>query len=156
MWLERGAITIGSNQECPPRSYPPRERHRSLSIITIEGDHEINEIHFNNVQVPVDNLVGEEGKGWTYGKVLLQHERAGAAGVARSRYRLGRLRARAEQPADGNPGLAADRNFMRRIAATEVALKALEFTELRTLAAVAAGRSAEAETQVGPAAEVET
>jgi NAD-dependent dihydropyrimidine dehydrogenase PreA subunit len=38
VWLERGAITIGSNQECPPRSYPPRERHRSMSIITIGID----------------------------------------------------------------------------------------------------------------------
>ena len=54
-------------------------------IITIEGDHEVNEVHFENVKVPVGNLVGEEGKGWTYGKVLLQHERANIAGVAISR-----------------------------------------------------------------------
>ena len=53
-------------------------------IITIEGDHEVNEIHFENVRVPVDNLIGEEGKGWTYGKVLLQHERTNIAGVANS------------------------------------------------------------------------
>ena len=50
-------------------------------IITIEGGHEVNEIHFENVRVPVGNLVGEEGKGWTYGKVLLQHERTNIAGV---------------------------------------------------------------------------
>ncbi|MDH3532972.1 MAG: acyl-CoA dehydrogenase family protein, partial [Gammaproteobacteria bacterium] len=57
-------------------------------IITLDGAHEVNEIHFDNVEVPLDNLVGEEGKGWTYGKVLLQHERTGTAGVARTKYRL--------------------------------------------------------------------
>ena len=57
-------------------------------IILLDGVHEVNEIHFDNVEVPVENLVGEEGKGWTYGKVLLEHERTGNAGVARTQYRL--------------------------------------------------------------------
>jgi len=48
-------------------------------IITIEGDREVNEVHFENVRVPVENLVGDEGKGWSYGKVLLQHERTNTA-----------------------------------------------------------------------------
>ena len=61
-------------------------------IITIEGDREVNEVHFENVKVPAENLIGEEGKGWTYGKVLLQHERTSIAGVARSQYRLSRLK----------------------------------------------------------------
>jgi len=110
-------------------------------IITIEGDHEVNEVHFNNVKVPADNLIGEEGKGWTYGKVLLQHERAGTAGVARTNYRLQRLREQAGRSIRGAPPLVEDRNFMRKLAATEVELKALEFTELRTLAAVASGKA---------------
>jgi alkylation response protein AidB-like acyl-CoA dehydrogenase len=110
-------------------------------IITIEGGHEVNEIHFENVRTPAENLVGEEGKGWTYGKVLLQHERTGTAGVARSKYRLKKLRQQAGQRIDGGEPLIADRNFMRKIAATEVELKALEFTELRTLAAVASGKA---------------
>jgi alkylation response protein AidB-like acyl-CoA dehydrogenase len=110
-------------------------------IITIEGDHEINEVHFADVQVPVENLIGEEGKGWTYGKVLLQHERTGTAGVARSNYRLKNLRAQAARSVRGAAPLANDRNFMRKLAATEVELKALEFTELRTLAAVASGKA---------------
>ena len=110
-------------------------------IITLDGAHEVNEVHFENVEVPVGNLVGEEGKGWTYGKVLLQHERTGTAGVARSRYRLERLRQQAQTTVRGSAALASDRNFMRRIAATEIELKALEFTELRTLAAVAAGKA---------------
>ena len=56
-------------------------------IITIDGSHEVNEVHFEDVRVPAENLVGEEGKGWTYGKVLLQHERSGTAGGARTQYR---------------------------------------------------------------------
>ena len=110
-------------------------------IITIEGDHEINEIHFEDVKVPVENLVGEEGKGWTYGKVLLEHERTGTAGVARTKYRLQKLREQAGRAIRGATPLSNDRNFMRKLAATEVELKALEFTELRTLAAVASGKA---------------
>jgi len=110
-------------------------------IITLDGEHEVNEVHFENVRVPVANLVGEEGKGWTYGKVLLQHERTNLAGVGRSRTRLKKLRQRCGAAVHGGKPLAADRNFMRRLAATEVELKALEFTELRTLAAVASGKA---------------
>ena len=110
-------------------------------IILLDGTHEVNEIHFDNVEVPLDNLVGEDGKGWTYGKVLLQHERANIAGVARSRYRLRRLRKQAATAVRGAAPLAEDKNFMRRLAALEVELKALEYTELRTLAAVASGKA---------------
>jgi len=109
--------------------------------ITIEGDHEVNEVHFDNVKVPVENLVGEEGKGWTYGKVLLQHERTGNAGVARSNYRLKKLRTQAARSIRGAAPLIDDQNFMRKLAATEIELKALEFTNLRTLAAVASGKA---------------
>ena len=91
--------------------------------------------------VPVENLVGEEGKGWTYGKVLLQHERTGIAGVAGSRFRLKRLRERTAICPHGGTPLADDRNFMRKIAAAEVELKALEYTELRTLASVTSGKA---------------
>ena len=110
-------------------------------IITIEGDHEVNEVHFDNVRVPVDNLVGEEGKGWTYGKVLLQHERANIAGVAPSWYRLKKLKKQAEESVRGQAPLSEDRNFMRRVAEVEIELRALEYTELRTLAAVASGKA---------------
>ena len=110
-------------------------------IITIEGDHEVNEVHFENVKVPLENLIGEEGKGWTYGKVLLQHERTGTAGVARSKQRLNKLRARAAQSIRGETPMLENISFMRKLAAAEVSLKALEFTELRTLAAVASGKA---------------
>ncbi|MBT8087052.1 MAG: acyl-CoA dehydrogenase family protein [Gammaproteobacteria bacterium] len=110
-------------------------------IILLDGTHEVNEVHFDNVEVPVENLVGDEGKGWTYGKVLLQHERANIAGVARSRYRLRRLRKQVSSSIRGAAPLSEDRNFMRRLASVEVELKALEYTELRTLAAVASGKA---------------
>ena len=110
-------------------------------IITIEGEHEVNEVHFEDVEVPVENLVGEEGKGWTYGKVLLQHERTGTARVAHTNYRLKNLRRQAARPVRGATPLIEDHNFMRKLAVVEVELKALEFTELRTLAAVASGKA---------------
>ncbi len=110
-------------------------------IITIDGEHEVNEVHFENVRVPVENLVGDEGKGWTYGKVLLQHERTNITGVANSKVRLQKLRRKTSQSIHGAAPLAEDNNFMRRLAAAEVELKALEFTELRTLAAVSSGKA---------------
>jgi len=110
-------------------------------IITIEGDLEVNEVHFDDVKVPVGNLVGEEGKGWTYGKVLLQHERTNIAGVAISNYRIRKLRKQTQEPVRGAAPLCEDRNFMRKLAAVEVDLKALEFTELRTLDAVQSGKA---------------
>jgi len=110
-------------------------------IITMEGDHEVNEVHFDDVRVPVENLVGEEGKGWTYGKVLLQHERTNTAGVARSQYRLNRLKEKTARSVHGSAPLLDDPNFARKLAAVEIELKALEYTDLRTLAAVATGKA---------------
>ncbi len=110
-------------------------------IITIEGDREVNEVHFDDVRVPAENLVGEEGKGWTYGKVLLQHERTNTAGVARSKNRLNKLKEKAAELIHGGAPLMSDRNFARKLAATEIELMALEYTDLRTLAAVATGQA---------------
>ncbi len=110
-------------------------------IITLDGEHEVNEIFFEDVKIPVDNLIGEEGKGWTYGKVLLQHERTNISGVARSNVRLKQLRTQASTSIRGAVPLTEDKNFMRKIAAVEVEFKALEYTQLRTLAAVASGKA---------------
>ena len=110
-------------------------------IVLLDGEHEVNEVHFENVKVPLENLVGEEGKGWTYGKVLLQHERTNISGVGRSKFRLSQLKARAQESVRGAAPLADDPAFMRKIAAAEVELKALEYTELRTLASVASGKA---------------
>ena len=110
-------------------------------IITIEGELEVNEVHFEDVKVPLGNLIGEEGKGWTYGKVLLQHERTNIAGVSRSKFRLERLREKTAQEINGGSPLLHDRNFARKLAAAEIELKALEYTELRTLAAIEVGKA---------------
>jgi len=114
---------------------------RRKPIVLLDGEPEVNEIFFDNVKVPLENLVGEEGKGWTYGKVLLQHERTGSAQVARSKYSLQRLRKLANESIDGGTRLADDRIFMRKVAAAEVELKALEYTELRTLASISSGKA---------------
>jgi alkylation response protein AidB-like acyl-CoA dehydrogenase len=98
-----------------------------------------------DVEMPADNLVGEEGKGWTYGKVLLQHERANSSNTFRSEYRLRKLREQASRSVRGARPLAEDPNFMRRLAAVEVELKSLEYIELRTLASVASGKAPGAE-----------
>ena len=110
-------------------------------IITIEGDREVNEVHFENAKVPAENLIGEEGKGWTYGKVLLQHERTSIAGVARSQYRLSRLKEKIRNSDNTQPSLTGDNDFLKKIGQLEIELKALEFTELRTLAAVSVGKA---------------
>ena len=110
-------------------------------IITIEGDREVNEVHFENVRVPAENLIGEEGRGWTYGKVLLQHERTSIAGVARSQYRLSRLKEKIRNSENTQPSLTGDNDFLKKIGQLEIELKALEFTELRTLAAVSVGKA---------------
>ena len=110
-------------------------------IITIEGDREVNEVHFENVKVPAENLIGEEGKGLTYGKVLLQHERTSIAGVARSQYRLSRLKEKIRNSDNTQPSLTGDNDFLKKIGQLEIELKALEFTELRTLAAVSVGKA---------------
>ena len=86
-------------------------------------------------------MIGEEGKGWTYGKVLLQHERTSIAGVARSQYRLSRLKEKIRNSDNTQPSLTGDNDFLKKIGQLEIELKALEFTELRTLAAVSVGKA---------------
>jgi alkylation response protein AidB-like acyl-CoA dehydrogenase len=110
-------------------------------ITTLEGGHEVNEVWLENVKVPVENRVFEENKGWTCAKFLLAHERSGIAGVARSKRGVEKIRemAAAELNDDGTP-LIQDASFKRKVAELEIDLTALEFTELRTLAAESAGK----------------
>lgn len=108
-------------------------------IITMEGGHEVNEVFLEDVRVPVENRVGEENKGWTYAKVLLGHERTGIAGVARSKRQIERLKQIAgAELVDGSP-LIGDHDFERKLGEVEVDLLSLEYTELRTLAAMSQG-----------------
>jgi pimeloyl-CoA dehydrogenase large subunit len=103
-------------------------------IITLDGNHETNEVFFDNVRVPVANRVGEENKGWDYAKYLLGHERSGIARVGVSKYRVWRAKELAATvEVDGRP-LSEDRSFRHKVAALEVELKALEITQMRVIA----------------------
>lgn len=108
-------------------------------IDTIDSIYHLNEVHFENVRVPVSNRIGEEGKGWTYAKSLLVHERLSIAEVAESKRNLEQLRELARAEVNGGQSLLDDPVFADRLAAVEIDLMALEFTELRVLAAAAEG-----------------
>jgi alkylation response protein AidB-like acyl-CoA dehydrogenase len=110
-------------------------------IITIDGRHEVNEVHFDNARVPTENLIGVEGKGWTYAKVLLTHERTGIARVAISKDRLVQLKTLAQTSPDGDNKLIDDAIFAQKVAQVEIDLLALEYTELRTLSAISTGQA---------------
>lgn len=110
-------------------------------IYLLDGAHEVNEVFFDNVRVPAANLIGEEGKGWTYAKVLLTHERTSIADVANSRKRLESLKAKAAETSDGGPMLSENPAWQQKVAEVEIELLALAYTELRTLAAVSTGKA---------------
>jgi alkylation response protein AidB-like acyl-CoA dehydrogenase len=106
-------------------------------ITMLDGEHEINEIWFDNVKVPTHNLVGEENKGWTYAKFLLTHERTNNAGIGACKRALKKLKEiAAGQISNGRP-LIQDIRFRDRIALVELELMALEITNLRVLSATA-------------------
>ncbi len=99
-------------------------------IRMLEGGTDLNECYLDNVRVPVENLVGELHKGWSYGKYLLGHERTGIAGIGSCKQQLARARKLAEQQ-----GLGDDPVLQARLAQFDVELMALEFTALRLLSA---------------------
>jgi alkylation response protein AidB-like acyl-CoA dehydrogenase len=99
-------------------------------IITLDGAHEVNEVWLEDVKVPVENLVGEENKGWTYAKFLLGHERTNIAGIGIAKRELARLKRIAA--AEGKLNLPL---FAARVAQVEIDLMALEITNLRVLSA---------------------
>jgi alkylation response protein AidB-like acyl-CoA dehydrogenase len=104
-------------------------------IRTIDGEHELNEVWFDQVRVPVANLIGEEGKGWTYAKYLLTHERADIARVGRSQAALQQLKD-VSRRYTGNDGRALDQDadFARRVAWAELRLLALRTMNMQLLA----------------------
>jgi alkylation response protein AidB-like acyl-CoA dehydrogenase len=102
-------------------------------IVMLDGEHEINDIFFENVRVPVANLVGEENKGWTYAKFLLEHERTNNAGIGNCKRELTRLKQIAAGQLAGGRPLLEDTRFRDRITQVELELMALEITNLRVL-----------------------
>ncbi|HYG91364.1 MAG TPA: acyl-CoA dehydrogenase family protein [Azospirillum sp.] len=117
-------------------------------IITLDGEHEVNEVFFDDVRVPVANLVGEENKGWTCAKYLLTYERTGIAGVGMAKAALRHLKTvAARQVSQGRP-LIEDSSFRSKVAEVEIDLMALEMTNLRVVAAVQGGGVPGAESSI--------
>ncbi|MFK4495918.1 pimeloyl-CoA dehydrogenase large subunit [Bradyrhizobium japonicum] len=103
-------------------------------IQTIDGGTEVNEVFFDDVEVPYENLIGEENKGWDYAKFLLGHERIGLARVGLSKERLRRIRDLASKVESSGKPLIHDASFREKLVACEIELKALELTQLRVVA----------------------
>jgi alkylation response protein AidB-like acyl-CoA dehydrogenase len=108
-------------------------------IITLDGAHEVNEVFFTDVKVPVANLVGEENKGWTYAKYLLTYERTNIAGVGFSVAGLEKLKVVADRVQRNGKPLSHDPLFAARMAKVEIDLENMKTTNLRVIAAVAGG-----------------
>ncbi|HEY1610078.1 MAG TPA: acyl-CoA dehydrogenase family protein, partial [Paraburkholderia sp.] len=108
-------------------------------IVTLDGEHEVNEVFFTNVRVPAVNLVGEENKGWTCAKYLLTYERTNIAGVGFSVAALARLKQAAQTVQRNGRPLLDDPLFAARLARVEIDLDNMKTTNLRVIAAVAGG-----------------
>jgi len=108
-------------------------------VITLDGEHEVNEVFFTDVRVPVQNLVGEQDKGWTYAKFLLTYERTNIAGVGFSVAALEKLKRIARKVQRNGRPLAEDPMFATRLAKVEIDLENMKTTNLRVIAAVAGG-----------------
>lgn len=111
-------------------------------IITIDGLHVVNQVFLDDVKVPVENLVGSEGDGWTIAKYLLQHERTNIAQVPRSKKQLERLKSLASNEIHNGKPLLEDPLFRAKVTAVEVELMGLEMTSLRVLSKASAGETA--------------
>ena len=114
-------------------------------IMLMDGGHEVNEVFFDDVQVPLENRVHEENKGWTVAKYLLGYERMGTGRIGASKRELARLKELAAKTTkDGRP-LLDDPRFRDRMTRVEVELMALEITNLRFLDQLRGGRAPGAE-----------
>ncbi|MDB5798763.1 MAG: pimeloyl-CoA dehydrogenase large subunit [Paucimonas sp.] len=102
-------------------------------VILMDGSHEVNEVFLDNVRVPVENLVHEEGRGWTVAKFLLNYERLNSGRIAPSKRQLARLKQLAAQTTDLGRPLIEDVRFRDQLTHVEVELMALEITNLRFL-----------------------
>ena len=110
-------------------------------IITLDGEHEVNEVWFTNVKVPKKNIVGKENEGWTYAKYLLTFERTGIAGVPYSKSALNHLKMISKRSLKNGKPLIEDPIFSSEIAELEIDLLAMEIFNLRTVSAAAEGKA---------------
>lgn len=107
----------------------------------VEGQQEINQVFYEDVFVPAENLIGEEGKGWTYAKYLLEFER-GNAYAPGLKNALAKVRKIASIETANGARLVDDPDFARKLAETEMKIEALNFTELRIFSSLASGQRA--------------
>ncbi|MDM7458085.1 MAG: acyl-CoA dehydrogenase family protein [Paracoccus sp. (in: a-proteobacteria)] len=110
-------------------------------ILLLDGTAEVNEVWFDNVRVPAENLVGEQDKGWTYAKYLLTHERTNIAGVGFATAALDNLRRVARAQTHRGRPLSENPHFAARLAEIEIELMAMSTTNLRMLSAAAEGQA---------------
>lgn len=109
-------------------------------IKLIDGGYEVNEVFFEDVRVPAENLVGEENTGWTQAKFLLGNERTGIARVGATKVKLAQAKSLAAETRYGSGSLLDDPIFAARLAELENELLALELTQLRVVAGSADGK----------------
>lgn len=114
---------------------------RVAPIITLAGDHEVNQVFFDDVRVPQANRVGPEHEGWNVAKYLLEFERGGGGAAARLRVSIDHLKAIAQAELDGATPLCAAPGFRARVSALEIRIEALQFAEHLTLARMSRGES---------------
>jgi alkylation response protein AidB-like acyl-CoA dehydrogenase len=111
-------------------------------IVTLAGDHEVNQVFFDNVRTPVANRIGPENAGWTVAKYLLEFERGGDAYTPNLYARIEDVRRIAKaEAADGSGRLIDERAFAERLAEAEIAVQALEMIELQVLSDLSKGRN---------------
>lgn len=111
-------------------------------IVTLAGDHEVNQVFFDNVRTPVANRIGPENAGWTVAKYLLEFERGGEAYTPNLYARLEDVKRIArEEAADGSGRLIAERGFVERLAEAEMDIQALEMIEMQVLSDLSRGRN---------------
>ena len=118
-------------------------------IVTMANDHEVNATFFDNAETPADNLIGEEGQGWTIAKFLLENERGGSCAAPALLAKLDRIERWAREEASGTNGtMIHDLNISQRLARLRLEAQAFEVTELRILAELAKGRPAGPQTSL--------
>jgi acyl-CoA dehydrogenase len=117
-------------------------------IITMGMDHEVNQVFFDDVKVPVSNRVGEEGEGWKCAKYLLEYERGGGSSAHRRLAELKHLAGIVADQQQQDPDFNADGQYTRAMARIEIDIKALEMIELRILSALAGGGNPGAESSI--------
>ncbi|MBE7189066.1 acyl-CoA dehydrogenase family protein, partial [Jatrophihabitans endophyticus] len=133
---------------CLVRTDPDAKKQRGISFLLIDmtdpgvtvrpihlidGGYEVNEVFFEDVRVPAENLVGEENKGWDYAKFLLGNERTGVVAVGQTKSRIQRIKRLAAQTTNNGKPLMDDPLFRARLTKLEVELSAIEMSVLRVL-----------------------